>query len=140
MDVQLQKGGSHCGLFSIATATALCNGQNPVYFEYSQKSMRNHLLKAFEAKAHHPFPGKIIKKCNEIIGRESIRVYCKCRLPDDGRKIINCMDCKLCRGIMWIVLSVPKQHYKKMYRGIVKLVYTYLLVLIINYLIIYNYQ
>ena len=62
--------------------------------EYSQKSMRNHLLKAFEAKALHPFPGKIIKKCNEIKGRENIQVYCKCRLPDDGRKMINCMGCK----------------------------------------------
>ena len=102
--------------------------------------MRNHLLKAFEAKALHPFPGKIIKKCDEIIGRESTRVYCKCRLPDDGRKMKNCMGCKL--WIMWIVLSVPKQRYKNMYRGIVKLVYKYLLVLIINYLFIfiYNYQ
>lgn len=46
MNVQFQKGGSDCGLFAIATATAICHGQNPLQFEYNQAFMREHLLKA----------------------------------------------------------------------------------------------
>ena len=87
MDMQLRKGSSDCGLFAIATATASCHAQNSVHLEYLQGSMRKHLLKAFEVKALHPFPGKMIKKCNESLQTESIQVYCKCRLPDDGRQI-----------------------------------------------------
>ena len=67
MDMQLQKGSSDRGLFAIATATALCHAQNPVQLEYSQGSMCKHLLRAFEVKALHPFPGKIIKKCNKSL-------------------------------------------------------------------------
>lgn len=41
-----QECGSECGLFAIATATALAFGLNPISFE--QSSMRQHLMECFE--------------------------------------------------------------------------------------------
>ena len=68
-------------------------------------------------------------------------VYCKCRLPDDRRKPINCMGYKLWGHVDCV--KCPKTALQKdVYTLVVKLVYKYLLVLIINYffIIIYNYQ
>ena len=94
MDIQFQSGGSDCGLFAIASATALCHGQNPVHFRYEQSSMRKHLMKALEMKALHPFPAKKKKKDKGFFKRERLPVHCKCRLPDDGRQMILCSNCK----------------------------------------------
>ena len=44
MDVQMQSGGYDCGLFSIASATALVFGEQPGYFLFEQTKMRAHLL------------------------------------------------------------------------------------------------
>lgn len=41
-NIKLQKGGNDCGLFTIATATSLCHGENPVNME---DLMQSHLLK-----------------------------------------------------------------------------------------------
>ena len=128
--MQLQKGSSDCGLFAIATATASCHAQNSVHLEYLQGSMRKHLLKAFEVKALHPFPGKMIKKCNESLQTESLQVYCKCRLPDNGRRMINCTGCKLWFHVDCV--RCPKKALQKVYHGTVKLVYKYQLVVYIN--------
>ena len=43
MNTQIQEGGNDCGLFAIATATTLCQGEDPVDLEYQQSSMRSHL-------------------------------------------------------------------------------------------------
>ena len=42
MDVQCQSGTSDCGLFSIAFATSLCLGLDPVHITYTQGDIRNH--------------------------------------------------------------------------------------------------
>jgi len=54
--------GSDCGLFTIATATTLCHGEDPVDLEYDQSSMWSHLLKAFSTKALLHFPAKTTRK------------------------------------------------------------------------------
>ena len=54
---QLQEGGSDCGLFAIAAATSLCNGESPNSIRWDQKLMRAHLLKSFEQGKIKPFPG-----------------------------------------------------------------------------------
>ena len=113
MDTQIQKGSCDCGLFAIATATALCHAQNPVHFEYTQGSMRNHLLRSFEVQALHPFPGKMIKKCKESLRRDNIQVYCKCRLPEDGRQMIECTGCKL-----WFHVDCVRCHKKALQKGV----------------------
>ena len=54
--MQLQRGGSDCGLFAIASATAICNGQYPESIQFDQSQMRPHLLKCLEDKLLLPFP------------------------------------------------------------------------------------
>ena len=58
MDCQVQSGGSDCGLFSIANATALIFGKDPGRLFYDQASMRQHLFKCLESKRMLPFPTK----------------------------------------------------------------------------------
>ena len=50
MDVQMQCGGSDCGLFSISFATALVFGEQPGHFLFDHKKMRSHLMHCFEQK------------------------------------------------------------------------------------------
>ena len=94
MNTQIQEGGKDFGLFAIATATTfiICNGQDPVDLEYQQSSMQSHLLKAFEMKTLLPFPSKATRKRQKrgILRRQRIAVYFSCRLPDDGRQMIQC--------------------------------------------------
>ena len=49
MDVQMQSGGSDCGLFSTFT-TALVFGEQPGHFLFDHKKMRSHLMHCFEQK------------------------------------------------------------------------------------------
>ena len=53
--VQKQEGGDDCGVFSIAFATALAHGQNPVGAHFVQSDMRHHLLQCFEQNLLAPF-------------------------------------------------------------------------------------
>ena len=52
-----QNGVNDCGLFAIATATALAFDLNPVKF--GQSNMRAHLLKCFEGRKITPFPTEL---------------------------------------------------------------------------------
>ena len=55
-DMQYQTGGNDCGLFALATTCALCHGHDPSTLIFEQKSMRSHLLRAFETRSLTPFP------------------------------------------------------------------------------------
>ena len=48
MNVQRQEGGSDCGLFAIAFATALVNGIQPAQLNFHQDAMRRHLYNCLE--------------------------------------------------------------------------------------------
>ena len=54
-DMQKQVGGVDCGVFSIAIATSLVHGQNPVSVVYDQPLLRSHLVSCFEKLAMIPF-------------------------------------------------------------------------------------
>ena len=56
IDVQCQVGGSDCGLFAIAFATALCFGLDPHTCSFAQAEMRNHLTACFESQCMSTFP------------------------------------------------------------------------------------
>lgn len=56
---QKQIGSKDCGLFAIAMATAVLNGQDPKVVRFLQQSMRQHLMHCFEAKNMTPFPLQI---------------------------------------------------------------------------------
>ena len=53
--MQEQSGASDCGLFAIATATAICNGQDHCMLEFDQFLMRK---QCFQKGAVLPFPSK----------------------------------------------------------------------------------
>ena len=44
IDVQMQDGFADCGVFAIAFATALANGEQPGKYFLDQGAMRTHLL------------------------------------------------------------------------------------------------
>ena len=50
---QQQQGGSDCGVFAIATCTALAHGITPLF---KQEKMRQHLVQCFENAKLSPFP------------------------------------------------------------------------------------
>ncbi|KAL5517174.1 hypothetical protein EMCRGX_G002669 [Ephydatia muelleri] len=75
--MQEQSGASDCGLFAIATATAICNGQDLCMLEFDQFLMQKHLLQK----------PKVLKE-------EVVEVYCHCRLPYTGRKMVQCDGCQ----------------------------------------------
>ena len=54
IDVQRQVGGSDCGLFAVAFATALCAGKDPFTCSFKQAQMRSHLLTCFESRSICP--------------------------------------------------------------------------------------
>ena len=53
---QKQSGGNDCGLFSIASATALAFGLNPSKMKFRQDMMRAHLVDCFKNQFMTPFP------------------------------------------------------------------------------------
>ena len=93
MDVQLQAGGSDCGLFALAFATSLCNGEKPEAVLYEQSSLRNHLFSGIMQQKLLPFPNKRKRKPRQPID-QWIPVFRVCRLIDDGRKMIQCAHCR----------------------------------------------
>ena len=49
-DYQKQEGGTDCGLFAIAAATAIAHGVDHTELKFKQVSMRTHLLKCFKSE------------------------------------------------------------------------------------------
>ena len=54
--VQQQKGGSDCGLFSVAFAFDLAQGIEPQYINYIQSEMRKHLKTCIQQGTLTSFP------------------------------------------------------------------------------------
>ena len=78
-DLQKQPNHSDCGLFAIANAMALCNGQTPEHLYYDVKGMRQHLAGCLEDKVFRHFPARKRKVSQETKKSEAIKVYCSCR-------------------------------------------------------------
>ena len=80
-------GGYDCGLFALASACAICNGQDPSTIRFDQAMMWQHLIDGLSNKLLTPFPGKIKRHVKKLVPTrtEVVKVYCTCRLPDDGR-------------------------------------------------------
>jgi hypothetical protein len=92
-NVQIQNGVNDCGLLAIAFATAICEEQNPESRNFDQSRLRNHLHTAFEVEVLLPFPSQPIKR-EACIQKERLKIYCYCRLIDDGRHMIRCNGCE----------------------------------------------
>ena len=99
--MQYQTGGNDCGLFALATACALC----PSTLTFEQKSMRSHLLRAFETRSLTPFPSTPRVKRARISRKERVKVYCECKCPDDGSRMVQCKSCQ--EWYITILMLVP---------------------------------
>ena len=60
--IQQQMGGSDCGLFTIANATALCYGKDLRTLVFDQKLMREHPRKCFVARVLTEFPCRDVER------------------------------------------------------------------------------
>ena len=87
-----QRGGSDCGLFSIAFATAICFKINPVAVDFRQEDLRGHLFMCLENRKMVPFPSRK-KKIENCLSKVKISVYCECRQIEIGRMIM-CDGCQ----------------------------------------------
>ena len=95
IDVQRQVGGSDCGLFSIAFATALVFGQHSGQLMFDQNQIRTHLLQCLEASETLPFPVKKMKRTIQMKAIQKVKVYCVCRMPScTNSDWIECSTCK----------------------------------------------
>lgn len=95
VNVGRQEGGSDCGLFAIAMAYDLCAGVDPVTKEYVQSEMRSHLHSCFNNKLLKPFPSTVCNNEKRILFKVTIKVYCKCRRPEEGKWMVYCDKCNV---------------------------------------------
>ena len=93
VNVQRQSGTSDCGLFAIANITHIAFGLNPCMYMFKQEAMRQHFLQCIEKEKMEPFPtlptlrSTRLSTKNKIV---NIEVFCYCRCPDDGSKMVGC--------------------------------------------------
>jgi len=103
-----QAGDNDCGVFAAAYCTALVCGNNHSSCVYDQKMMRNHLIKRFECGDIQPFP--VIRPRRIGVAKIiTIKVYCYCRNPDDGSKMVQCNKCKDWFHLSCITSGVTKE-------------------------------
>ena len=93
--VQKQLGGSDCGLMALAFATDLCHGLDPATQRYSQFEMRQHFVSCLESGKMKPFP-KTNRRvhCHLSCNRNSVPIFCLCRLPNNKQEYIQCCSCR----------------------------------------------
>ena len=106
-NMQSQSGGSDCGFFAIASATALCHGQNPSSLKWIQIMMRQHLLNCLTDCTFTPFPlEKRACKASHVKKTFTFSVFCSCRMPADRKGMLRCIQClewyhRKCLNIPW---------------------------------------
>ena len=93
-DVQWQSNAYDCGLFALAFATSLCNGRDPSTVVYQQKRMTEHFHDCIECGVLSPFPFKKKRKGISKTKTIVVEVFCLCRQPDYGARMIECDCCK----------------------------------------------
>lgn len=58
LPVQQQPDGFNCGVFAIAFAAEILDGQSPIEASFDVAKMRDHLILCLEQETLHPFPKK----------------------------------------------------------------------------------
>ena len=94
-NIEQQKGGSDCGLFAIANATALCFGLDPVCLSWSQTHMRQHFLQCLDNKSMEVFPHIAVGRDTKppILKQFLIPLHCYCRQPEGPDAMVECGTC-----------------------------------------------
>ena len=97
-NVQQHNRGEDCGLFAIAYAALLCMNNDPVKASINQGILRGELVESFENMDIKRFLRNVTtmdnSKIPKVLYTWTCKVYCICRMPDDGRKMVQCTKCK----------------------------------------------
>ena len=108
--MEQQNGSSDCGLFALAVAVCLSEGENPSEHLFDQTVMREHLALCIQCDELAAFPVKSFRTVKDRIER-SVDLFCHCRKP--YRKGVFMIECSKC--LDWFHRScetVPKTVYK----------------------------
>ena len=122
MDVQCQSGGSDCGLFAIANATALCGGLDPHLQNFEQSKMREHLKKCFLENRLEFFPESQRRLGqHRFVATKPVDVFCTCRLTWNQvqNQLGDLIQCEICKkwyhevseGVDRTRFEHPKDHW-----------------------------
>ena len=80
--MQQQEGTVDCGLFAIANAIEVCQGNNPEHVKFDQEKMRSHLLECLNNEQLTVFPkisGKeVLPQPTESVTRLKYFVTAEC--------------------------------------------------------------
>ena len=77
----------------LQNAMALCNGQSPEFLHYDTKSMRQHLAGCLDDQVFRYFPARKRKKQRNQKSVIKVTLYCSCRLPEGGERMIAFDKC-----------------------------------------------
>ena len=89
-DVQQQSDSSSCRLFTLAYAQTLCEGKDPAKTHYNHSKLRPHYLQCLQDRRMTPFPSTNVLYNPDKPLTTSFKIYCVCRLPNCGDKMVNC--------------------------------------------------
>ena len=96
VDMHKQTGGADCGIFAIASATALCMGLQPGKYILDQGLIRRHLLHCLENMNFSLFPSRRERRIgHRISSHQIVNIHCVCRMPAiPGLEMLCCDICK----------------------------------------------
>ncbi|XP_078572446.1 polycystin-1-like protein 2 isoform X2 [Branchiostoma floridae x Branchiostoma japonicum] len=105
-DVQRQKNVFDCGLFAIAWAVDIAQGQDVSRVVYNDRKMRSHLETCFKQGKLTPFPRQT--SCRKVgpTKAQQISLICYCQ---QGERLGRMQNCKSCRRIFH-VNCLPVSH------------------------------
>ena len=92
-EVQQQSDAASCGLFALAYAYSLCEGLDPSQLVYESQKFRSHFSYCIKKKEMTKFDCKAATYKPEKPLSTKFRVYCFCRLPNSGDKMVCCNSC-----------------------------------------------
>ena len=89
------QSGCDCGIFALVFATSLCTGHDPASILHEQTCMRWHLLDCLSKRIITPFSQKSQQRKTRMkkVHTDLMPIYCLCRLPDDGTRMVQCDQC-----------------------------------------------
>ena len=92
-EVQQQTDAASCGLFALAYAWSLCEGLDPSQLVYEASTLRQHFRRCIQKKEMTRFDVRAALYKPEKPLSTKFRVYCFCRLPNSGDKMVCCNLC-----------------------------------------------
>ena len=91
---QTQQGGVDCGLFAIAFAYELADGNDPSDVSFDQGKMRQHLVQCLEKGRLEAFPRQLNTARFNKRQTYDIELFCYCSMPECWDDMLQCELCE----------------------------------------------